>query len=255
MKLYIIFLFLLPFVILSKSSIILNIDSKSNVPAEFEESLRLILENNYNYDVINLIQKNDFGLDIEKTDVHCRRKSCYIKLGKKIKSNFLLNIEIKSVNSIYSKKYKFKLVLINLKSGSKEGGKLFFYKERLSNISVLTIFSKKILDSFFLAIDKDKARQELEEFNKLPKSPSKKDVISMVRDVYPQIKKCGKVNKFKGKVKTSFIINSDGSVSNIKFISNLDDNLLECILVNLMKMKTIKFKGDSITIKFPLKLD
>ena len=241
--------------IYSKPSVIINVFSKTNIPSEFEETVKNVLEKKYNYNVLDLTQTNDYGVELGKLEIDCKTKSCYLALKKKIKSSYLLNVNVIGVFSAYSKKYKFKIVLVNLKTGLEEGKKLFFYKERLSNISSLKSFSESSIESFFLAIDKDKAKKELEELKKIPKTLTRKDIVAMVKDVYPDVKNCGKKNNAKGIVKVYFKINRDGSVSNIKFLSKLGLDVKVCLENTLSKMKTQNFTGDPLDIKFPLKLD
>jgi len=257
MRKYLFVLLIIPFILFSKpkNTILINIKSKSNLPAEFEESISVLLEKDYDYDVVEPHKTNSFGIDEEAMDLTCKTKACYKELFKKLKSSYMISFLVNSVPSIYSKKYRFRVVLVDLKTGNQEGEKSFFYKERLSNVSFLSRFSKKIIPEFFFAIDKDKAVAELKRMKKIPENLTKKDVVTMIKEVYPDIKSCGKDFNFKGVVKVRFKLNNNKTMSDIKFITSIKDDLLKCLVKVMNKVKVKEFTGESIFLTFPFKLD
>lgn len=252
MKHYIFLLFFLPFLLFSKS-IILNITSKFNIPSDFKGVIENNLED-YKYNLIDMVDSDSLDIEVKKSKINCKKDSCYIELGKKFKADYLLDIYIHRIIDHYSSKYKVKLIIVNLKSLDKIK-RLFSYKYRLSNIEKLRVFTESMMIKFFAEIDKIKEMKRIEKLNKIPKKLTKKNILNMIRKVYPRIKECGRDNDYSGIVKIKFKINNDGSVSNIKFITEVTDIIKECIYSSLIKMRSIKFRAKPITINFPLKLD
>jgi len=252
MKHFLFFLFFLPFLLFSKS-IILNINSKFNIPSDFKEVIENNLED-YNYKLIDMVDLDSLNIEVKKSKINCKKDSCYMELGKKFKANYLLDIHIDRILDYYTSRYKVKLMIIDLKSLDKIK-KLFYYKYKLSNINKLRVFTENMMIKFFVAIDKIKKMKKTEKLNKIPKKLTKKNILTMIRKVYPSIKKCGKDNNYSGIINIKFKINNDGSVSDIKFITEITDIIKKCIYNSVIKMKTIKFRAKAITINFPLKLD
>jgi len=261
-KYILLLLLIIPFILISKprpkakDTILINIKSKSILPPEFEETVSTILEDDFSYELVEPLQVNDFAIDAEEEyNFDCKTKDCYKVLYKKVKSKFMISFLVKSVPSIYSKKYRFRLVLMNLETAEKEGEKSFFLKARLSNVSSLVKFSKKIVPNFFLAIDKDKAVEELARLKKIPETLNKKDVLDMVREIYPDVKACGKKHNAKGIVKIHLILNNDKTISDIKFVTEVKSDLMKCLLVVVKQMRVKEFKGRALPLIFPFKLD
>ncbi len=252
MKPYIFFLFFLPFLLFPKS-IILNITSKFNVPSDFKGVIENNLED-YKYRLIDMVDSDSLDIEVKKSKVNCRKDSCYIELGKKFNADYLLDIYIDRILDHYTSKYKVKLIIIDLKSLDKIK-KLFYYKYRLSNIDKLRVFTESMMIKFFDAMDKIKKLKKIERLNKIPKKLTKKNILTMIREVYPSIKECGRNNDYSGIIKIKFKINNDGSVSNITFITEVTDIIKECIYNSAIKMRTIKFRAKPIIVNFPLKLD
>ena len=253
MKYVLFFLLFLPSLMYSKS-IILNIDSKFNIPSDFREVIESNLEDDYKYNLKEMIESDSLDIETKNSGVKCHKDKCYQELGKKFKADYLLNIQIYKITRLYSSKYKVKVVLINLKSVNKIK-KLFYYRNKLSDIDNLRVFAENLMIKFFDEVDKERERRKTEELNKIPKTLTKKNILTMIREVYPEIKKCGRDNDYSGIVKVKFKIKNDGSITDVKFITDVTDIIKDCIYNSVIKMKTIKFRSKAITINFPLKLD
>jgi len=251
MKFLVYFLFLPTF--LFSKSIILNVDSKFNVPSEFKEVIENTLEDD-KYTLIDPIETDVWEIETNRSEINCKKDSCYIELGEKFKADYLLDVHIERISEVYTSKYKIKLIIIDLKTVSKIK-KIFYYKYKLSDIHNLRIYAKKIIDKFLEEMEKVKEKKRIEELNKIPKKLTKKDIVSMIREVYPEIKKCGKEFKYSGIIKIRFKVNNDGSITDLTFITKNIDSVKDCVSAAVLKMKSIHFRSEPIIINFPLKLD
>jgi len=157
----------------------------------------------------------------------------------------------KIINYNYSR-YKIKIVLKNLHDGE-VFRKVFFYKGKTSDEDVFGAFTEKMMIKFFEALEKEKKRKKEEEFKKLPVTPSKKDIMNMVRNIYEDLKDCADAFEYSGELKVRFIIKSDGVVKNVKILKNKNEELKKCLTDNLLKMRTVKFRKKELIVNFPLK--
>ena len=87
----------------------------------------------------------------------------------------------------------------------------------------------------------------------LPKTLKPKQVLSVIKRIYPKVKKCGKNASISGKVMVKFRINGSGSVSNIK-VGSSGGAAKNCIHSKVRSMRFPKFSGAPIPVTFPFKM-
>jgi hypothetical protein len=239
--------------ILFSSSVIINIDSKFNIPAEFRNIIERNLDD-YKYKLVEMVETDSLDVEIKKSEINCKKNDCYLSLGKKFKADYLLDIHINKIFDVYTSKYKVKISLIDLKTIEKIK-KIFYYRHKFSDVENLGFFAEKIMVKFFEEVNKSRIKKKEEIINKVPKQLTKKDILSMIREIYPEVKKCGVDKKYSGTVNVRFKINNNGTISDIDFISKNVDIVKNCIYESIKKMKSKEFRGKPMIINFPLKLD
>ncbi len=197
---------------------------------------------------LNIKPASDISVKVEKDGVVKISKSLDIKVDGKNEFDLANMVADNTTQSATANETTTKTVKTTKKGNTRKKPKRHTTKKQPKKVAV-----KKHKTDDLDDILGDSPRTKPKKVSNLPKTLKPKQVLSVIKRIYPKVKKCGKNAGITGKVKVKFRINGSGSVSNIKVAPN-GGKAKNCIHSKVRSMRFPKFSGSPIPVTFPFKM-